>query len=189
MIRSVLTLLVLCLSLIGCGSVPPTPVDRFYRLQPVALSALVPSKAFPAGLAIQPFRADSLYAERPLVYSEDANSRQLRQYHYHLWLYAPAQLVQDHLLASFGKAADRSGKETGPRLEGRILRFDRVLAGKNSTAIVMLELRLRNGAKVLLNKTYQAEQAAADDSVGAHVVAIEQALAAIYRQFLQDAGS
>lgn len=176
MIRSLFAGLVLALTLLGCASTPPAPVDRFYRLQPVSL----PAKAFPAGIAVQAFRADSLYAERPLVYSEE--TRQLRQYHYHLWFYAPAQLVQEHLAASLGVLA----REGGARLEGRIVRFDRVLAGKRSTAVVALELRLMQNNRVLLSKTYQAERLAANETVAAHVEAVEQALSAIYAEFLGD---
>jgi len=177
MIRSLMLSLAFCLSLTACGNTPPAPVDRFYRLQPVSLTP--PAKP----IAVQPLRADSLYAERPLVYSDDNGMRQLRQYHYHLWLYAPAQLVQDHLTASLGAAANAAGR----RLEGRILRFDRIVVGKESRAVVALELSLNEAGKPLFSKTYTAERQAADASVTAHVVAVEQALAAIYGQFLQDA--
>ena len=184
MIRTLFALAAFVLTLAGCGSVPPAPVDRFYRLQPVVLD--LPAKALAGGVALQPFRADSLYAERPLVYGDEANPRQLRQYHYHLWFYAPAQLVQDHLAASLGKLVDPAGKENASRLEGRILRFDRMLAGKSSKAVVALELRLMKGNKLILGKTYTAERMAADESVAAHVVAVEEALAAIYAEFLKD---
>ena len=185
MIRILFALAAIVLTLAGCGSVPPAPVERFYRLQPVLLD--LPAKALNGGIPLQPFRADSLYAERPLVYGDEASSRQLRQYHYHLWLYAPAQLVQDHLAASLGKLVDAAGKDNAPRLEGRILRFDRMLVGKSSKAVVALELRLVKGNKLILGKTYAAERMAADESVAAHVAAVEQALAAIYVEFLKDA--
>lgn len=75
-------LLSFCLMLAACGSVPPTPTDR--RLQ--ATSVPAPIKAVHGPVSVH-FQADSLYAERPIVYTEDAAQRQLRQYHYHLWLY------------------------------------------------------------------------------------------------------
>ncbi|WP_301101774.1 ABC-type transport auxiliary lipoprotein family protein [Propionivibrio sp.] len=182
-------LLSLSLLLSACGNVPPAPIDRFYRLQPVSLSSS--AKALPGAVAVQPFRADSLYAERPIVYSEATSLRQLRQYYYHLWLYPPAQMVREHLLASLGNAVDLSGGNTAANvLDGRILNFERVLSGKNSkavaVAVVALELSLYAAGKPLLNKTYQAEQAAADDSLDAFVVAMEQALSRIYAEFLAD---
>jgi ABC-type uncharacterized transport system auxiliary subunit len=178
-------LLALCLLLSACGSVPPAPIDHFYRLQATPVSAA--TKAFSGAIAVLPFRADSLYAERPIVYAEEANLRQLRQYHYHLWLYAPAQMVQRHLVASLGTALDLSGDSTAANvLEGRVVGFERVLAGKNSKAVVALELTLTSSGKTRLSKTYQAEQLATDDSLGAFAVAMEQALAKIYAEFLVD---
>lgn len=178
------TLLSFCLLLAACGSVPPAPTDRFYRLQPVSVSSA--SKALPGAVAVQTFRADSLYAERPIVHAEESSLRQLRQYHYHLWLYPPAQMVQGHFVSSLGGALDLSGSNAHFVLDGRILGFERVLSGKNSKAVVALELRLLAGGKPLLNRTYQAEQVATDDSLDAFAVAMEQALAKIYAEFLAD---
>ena len=93
----------LLLLLAACGSVPPAPTDRFYRLQPAHVAPAATS--LPGAVAVNAFRADSLYAERPIVYSDEASLRQLRQYHYHLWLYPPAQIVQEHFKASLGSAA------------------------------------------------------------------------------------
>ena len=175
----------LCLLLAGCGSIPPTPTDSFYRLQPVPLSTA--GKAFSGDIAVQPLRADSLYSERPIVYSEASSLRQLRQYHYHLWLYPPAQQVQRHLAASLGSAPElASGGHSANVLEGRIVSFERVVSGKNSKAAVSLELRLLADGKPRVNKTYVAEQSASDDSLGAFAVAMEQALGRIYADFLAD---
>lgn len=177
--------LVLALLLAGCGSVPPAPVDRFYRLQPVIVSS---AEKLPSGaIFVQPFRADSLYAERPMIYSEAASASQLRQYHYHLWLYPPAQLVRENLLASLRASLDLSGESSAVNvLEGRVVGFERALSGKSSKAVVSLELRLQAGGKTVLNKTYQAEQQAGDESLDAFAVAMEQALGKIYVAFLAD---
>jgi len=178
-------LLALCLVLTACANVPPTPVDHFYRLQASPVSALV--KATIGPIAVLPFRADSLYAERPIVYAEEASLRQLRQYHYHLWLYPPAQTVQRHFLASLGNALDlRAEGNAANVLEGRVLGFERLVSGKTSKAVVALELTLTNAGQPRLSKTYQAEQSATDDSLGAFAVAMEQALAKTYTEFLSD---
>jgi ABC-type uncharacterized transport system auxiliary subunit len=178
-------LLAIGLLLAGCGSVPPAPIDRFYRLQPVSVSAA--SRLLPGAVVVQPFRADSLFAERPIIYSEESSQRQLRQYHYHLWLYPPAQLVREHFTSSLGGALDLTGGDSAPNaLDGRVASFERVVSGKNSKAVVALELRLQAGGKIMLSKTYQAEQSAGDESLGAFVVAMEQALGKIYAEFLAD---
>ena len=83
-LTAILSTFVMLVLMTACGSVPPAPTDRFYRLQPVQ----VPSApvALSGAVAVHAFSADSLYAERPIIYSEEASQRQLRQYHYHLWL-------------------------------------------------------------------------------------------------------
>ena len=170
----------------ACGSVPPAPTDRFYRLQPVQISS-APAAASGA-IAVNTFSADSLYAERPIIYSDEASLRQLRQYHYHLWLYPPAQLVRENFLASLGSALNLAGDggQATDMIDGRILSFERVLSGRNSTAVVALELSLKTGGRTRLQKTYRAEQRASDDTLGAFAVAMEQALGKIYSEFLAD---
>ena len=79
----------------------------------------------------------------------------------------------------------RSG-DGGVRLDGRVLRFDRMLDGPRSKAAVALELRLTRSGKTLLEKTYAAEQVAADSSMAAHAAATEQALALIYGELRKD---
>jgi len=183
--RSHTLLLIVCLFVSACSSVPPAPADRFYRLQAVNLPSVV---KVPFGtIAVQPFRADSLYAERPVIYAEETSLRQLRQYHYHLWLYPPAQMVQTNLVSSLGRVFDFSGDSAARNtLEGRVVSFERVLSGKSSKAVVALELQLRVDGKARIRKLYQAQQPAMDESLEAFVVAVEQALANIYVEFLDD---
>ena len=179
---STVSLLVL---ITACGSVPLAPTDRFYRLQPVQ----VPSApvALSGAVAVHAFSADSLYAERPIIYSDEASQRQLRQYHYHLWLYPPAQLVRENFLASLGGALNLAGGGQAPNvIDGRIVNFERMLSGQNSAAVVALELSLKTDGKTRLQKTYRAEQRASDDTLGAFAVAMEQALGKIYSEFLAD---
>jgi ABC-type uncharacterized transport system auxiliary subunit len=182
--RRFFALLPIILFVSACSSIPPAPVDSFYRLQPVNGSQ---TKALPGAVAVRTFRADSLYAERPIIYVDEARPRELRQYHYHLWLYPPAQTVQEHLTASLGSALDfTSSGEASYTLAGRVLGFERVISRGSSKAVVALGLRLTSGEKVLLDKTCRAEQVAADDSLGAFVVAMEQALGRVYAEFLAD---
>ena len=179
-------LLFFCLTLAACGSVPPTPTDHFYRLQPTSVPA--PIKAVHGTVKVH-FQADSLYAERPIIYTDDAASRQLRQYHYHLWLYPPAQMVEANLMDSLTQAFDFSrSKNSENVLEGRVLAFERVVSGKSSKAVVALELRLVASGRVLTNKVYKAEYVAVDDSMGAFAEAMEKALAKLYAEFLADLG-
>ena len=175
--------LLLSLALAGCGSVPPAPVDHFYRLQ-----APTPSTTTAvANIEVRRVQADSLYAERPIVYSEVGNQRQLKQYHYHLWLYPPAQMVRDDLRAQLPKA--NIGNKTALVVDARIVAFDRIVSGTGSTAQAALEVSISSsagGKPVLIEKRYQAEQASSDNSITAFVVAMEGALSKIYAELQRD---
>ncbi|MCP5268060.1 MAG: membrane integrity-associated transporter subunit PqiC [Zoogloeaceae bacterium] len=176
--------LLIILGLSACGSVPPAPVDRFFRLQASEIPA---AGTLPIALEIRNVRADSLYAERPIVFSDAADPRQLRQYHYHLWLYPPAQLVREHMRSSFGTgsgAANGTGKTL--TMDARIVSFERLLDGKRSSAKIALEVTLLAGDKSLLVKRYQAAQTTSDDSFSAFAVAMEEALSRIYGEILRD---
>ena len=175
--------LLLSLALAGCGSVPPAPVDHFYRLQ-----APTPSTTTAvANIEVRRVQADSLYAERPIVYSEVGNQRQLKQYHYHLWLYPPAQMVRDDLRAQLPKV--NIGNKTALVVDARIVAFDRIVSGTGSTAQAALEVSISSSAEgkpVLIEKRYQAEQASSDNSITAFVVAMEGALSKIYAELQRD---
>jgi ABC-type uncharacterized transport system auxiliary subunit len=184
MIRQGLLLLALGLLLGGCGSAPPAPVDRFYRLQASVLPA---AASLPATLEVRNVRGDSLYAERPIVFSDASDARQLRQYHYHLWLYPPAQLVRDHFRASLaGAAAPASVGKPALHLDIRIVGFERVLNGKAGAAQAVLEVSVFSGERLLLGKRYSSTQIATDESFSAFSAAMELALNQIYGEILGD---
>jgi uncharacterized lipoprotein YmbA len=167
-------------ALAGCGSVPPAPADNFYRLQTPAAAAT----QLPVAVEIRRVQADSLYAERPIVYSEAGNPRQLRQYHYHLWLYPPAQMLRDVLRTQLPTAASASGKTV--TLDARIVAFDRIVSGSNSSAQAALEVTVTSGNQTLIEKRYQAGQASSDATLTAFVVAMEGALERIYAEVARD---
>lgn len=166
--------------LAGCGSVPPAPVDRFYRLQEEKLAgAALPA----AGLRIGAVRADSLYGERPIVFVRDDDARQLRQYHYHLWLYPPAQTVRDHLRAALGDAVREDAKLTA---DVRVVAFERVLDGGKGRARAALHFSVAGPGGSVLDATYRAEVPATADSFSAFGAAMEEALRQIYAAMLRD---
>jgi ABC-type uncharacterized transport system auxiliary subunit len=188
MIRPALFLLVAQLLLSGCGTAPPVPSDRFYRLSTVQIPP-------PGGtarietLAIHALRAESLYAERAMVFTDERNPRQLRQYHYHLWLYPPSQLVHDHLAASLSEAISITpAGQAKLALQGRILRFDRILGAERDHAAVTLELQLLEDGRPVFGKIYEAVEPTADDSFPGFVEAMERALSSIYADLLIQLG-
>lgn len=190
MIKRALISVLLASAIAACGNAPPAPVDRFYRLQATPLAA---ATTLPVRIEVRQISADSLYAERAIVFSERSDPRQLRQYHYHLWLYPPAQLVRDHLRASLD--GGRTASTGGPAplaFDARIVAFERVVdgaAGSAGAARAALEVSLSAGGTPLLNKRYEAEYAAGDGSMSAFSAAMEQALGKIYAEVARDAGA
>lgn len=158
--------------LAACGSAPPAPSDRFYRLQ-------VSAPPLAKTVGVRSVRADSLYAERPIVFTHADDSRQLRQYHYHLWLYPPARMVQDHLQAALGGTAVRDAVRF---IDVRITHFERVLDDRHGRALAGLEVAFSDARGMQDVRHYRAEVAAADGSWPAFAAAMETALGEIYRQ-------
>lgn len=186
--------IVLGLALAACQTAP-APEDNFYRLLPVTVAPELPQPVRQGGMAVEVLRADSLYSERAVVYADADHPRLLKQYHYHLWLYPPGQLVQEQLVASLRRsnpgAAVVQGERAAPArytVTGRVLRFERVVAPEGATAVVELELALESGdaAAPLLRRTYSAEAAAPRATVGGFGEAMEQALERIYSAFAAD---
>lgn len=183
-----LVLFTLTVLLSACGTAPPVPSDHFFRLSPVHVAALDGSPRTEA-LTIHAIRAESLYAERAMVFTDEHNPRQLRQYHYHLWLYPPSQLVQDHLTSSLAESIEIApAGQAKLALQGRILRFDRILGAKQNYAAVTLELQVLDNGRPVLSKTYEAVQPTLEDSFPAFIEAMERVLASIYGDFLLDLG-
>ncbi|MBK9445948.1 MAG: hypothetical protein IPO00_07590 [Betaproteobacteria bacterium] len=168
--------LLLIFALAGCGSVPPAPADNFYRLQTPAAAAT----QLPVAVEIRRVQADSLYAERPIVYSEAGNPRQLRQYHYHLWLYPPAQMLRD----ASRSVADTSHSQRQDRDAGRPHRRLLIASSAATTAAHRPPPRSDRHFRQpdADRERHQAEQASSDATLTAFVVAMEGALGASMRK-------
>lgn len=202
-----LGLLVLALAgLAGCiGSAPPVPRDHYYRVlvTPPAQGSTLQSTTgqtaagitFPGVLSVAPLDADGLLRERPLLYSATGSATEMQQHDYHYWMDPPPKMLQaqlvDYLRASgLAKAVItpdlrvRSGYE----ITGRLKRFERLLGGGPTRVVAEIELALveTKGNQLLVIETYSAEVAAADDSVEASVLALNQALGRIFERFLVD---
>ncbi len=203
--------------LTGClGSAPPVPRDHYYRVlvapptrgdapQSAAgqsasgQSAAGPSATgimFPGVLSVAPLDADGLLRERPLLYSATGGAHEVQQHDYHYWMDPPPKMLQaqlvDYLRASgVAKAVITPNLRVRPDYEitGRLKRFERLLGGGPTRVVAEIELALVETGRnqLLVVETYSAEIAAADDSVEASVLALDQALARIFERFLADA--
>ncbi|GAB6042064.1 ABC-type transport auxiliary lipoprotein family protein [Endothiovibrio diazotrophicus] len=193
--RRIALLLATVATLAGCGSAPPVPENRFYRL-PVEAPVALAAPAVPGVLAVGTIHSDGLHAERPVLYAEAGRSAELTQYHYHAWADAPPLLIQESLLLHLRSAraaplvvTDDARADWDYRLYGRLRRFERLLdeaGGSRVVAELELGLESRDGRQPLLLKDYRAEEPVAEDSLDATAGAFSRALGRIYRDLTED---
>ncbi len=193
--RKILAAALAALTLAACqGGGEPPPVDRFYR---IAISApdMPRGPSLPGTVMVDRLDADGLMRERPVVYSTDADGYSLAQHEYDYWVEPPARLLQAELvryLRSAGIARSVVTPELRVQSEfeviGTVRRFERLIGRSAPRVAVTLELALvdRTGDNPRVVKTYAAEIACPDDTVDASVTAFNEAIAAIFAEFLAD---
>lgn len=184
----------LLLLLSACQSAPPVAQDKYFRLS-VSGGPTLTQPVLHDAMYVAPLRADGLYAERAMLYASLERPRELQQYHYQFWSEPPALLLQEHLRASLQanhlatQVTDAaSANRVGYWLNGKILRLEKLTDKNQSKAIVELRLVLQKTKpfEILWEHNYAAEEAIADHSQNAYVIATELALQRIYGQLGQD---
>jgi ABC-type uncharacterized transport system auxiliary subunit len=185
-------------SLAGCtifGNAPPIPDDRYYLLpydsgppadHPPLLRGLV---------AVERPRADGLHSERAMLYIDPSRPLEIRRYHYHFWSDSPPALIQTDMVnyfahTDFASRVLRSANGVSPDyvVEGRLLRFERILYSDGPKVAVSLQLELSkpSGGGQLWVQTYSEQAKAKGNTMHATVEAYDAALKAIYKKFEND---
>lgn len=193
--KAILSAAVLTLVLAGCqGGSDPAPVDRFYRIA-ISTPEMPEGPSLPGTVMVDRLDADGLMRERPVVYSMDADGFSLAQHEYDYWVEPPARLLQAELVRYLRSAGiARSVVTPELRVEsdfeviGTVRRFERLIGRSAPRVAVTLELALvdRAGDRPRVVKTYSAEIVCPDDTVDASVSAFNEAIAAIFAEFLID---
>lgn len=184
------------LAFVGCAKSPAPPADTFYRLPPTAAQTLA-SPVTDGPLLIQEVRAEGLYRERMIVYTEDSAPQSLHAHPYQLWLVPTARLLQDHLVAYLRDARaaslviDKSGTSVDPRavkIRMTVRHLEQRLASNGASAEVAMEFRAEGpeGDARVFVRDYRANIPARDTSVEAAVAAMGAGLKQIYDEFARD---
>ncbi len=187
-----------CWALTGClGSTEAVPPDHYYRITVDQPDQPAPSVAFPGVLSIATFDGDGLVRGRPVLFTTDGHKGTLRQHNYHYWVDSPSRLLQGQL-ATFLKNSALAETVVTPEMRvradyelvGRIIRLERVLGVGPPRVAVKLELSVvRLGDHTLVStNTFSSEINCVDDSVGAAITAINQAVGKIFNDFVASAG-
>ncbi|WP_193366942.1 ABC-type transport auxiliary lipoprotein family protein [Pelagibius marinus] len=180
--------------LAGClGSAPPVPRDHYYRLLVPTPEQSAGEAPLPGIMTVELLQADGLLRERPLLYSESGESYELQQHNYHYWNDAPPRMLQDQMV-TYLRRSGVSRQVVTPdmriradyQVSGKVRRLERLLGGGPPRVFVEIELALLrlSDDRVLVVETFGAEEAAADESVDAAIVALNRATAQIFDRFL-----
>ena len=190
--------ILLSFMLVACGSQPPVPEDRFYRLpdiqhkqtdaKPISITLSKPVK-------LERIDTEGLYQERAILYIDNSYPLELRRYHYHHWLNTPADMVSEHFLSYLRSVlpTGKVGRYTAEprvgnyRIGGKLLRFERIMNSGSPIASVTLELWLNTDDHTqVFTKEYSINEQAKDGSMHATAVAFGKALEQTYAYFIQD---
>ena len=182
------------LGLSACGSAPPVPEDRYYRLQAVFAGAAHKSALLAGTIEVDRFVADGLTSERPVVYSKAGQPNEVKAYHYNFWIKPPTVMLRDELV-SFLREAKVADVIVTPAmrvqadyvLTGKIKHLEQVVGTPHRTMLeVELGLRRPTDGKLLFLKSYRQENVSGGPAVGAAVDSLNTALSIVYADFLQD---
>jgi len=161
--------------LLGGCAVTTVPDQTWHRLPPPP-AVTKATVALDMPVVVTGFDADGIYADQALVYALDPDSRQVRQYHYQLWVDPPVRILQRRLVERLRQAAladvvtdELPASVPALRIKGTILRFDRAPLAEGGVA-AMVTLRFRVDAPdhpLLLDRIHRIETPAEDGSIGA----------------------
>ena len=187
-----------CWVLTGClGSTEKAPPDHYYRMSVNEPEQAAPSVAFPGVLSIATFDGDGLVRGRPVLFTMGGIKGTLRQHNYHYWVDSPSRLLQGQLATYLKNSALAESVVTPDmrvradyELVGKILRLERVLGSGPPRVAVKLELSVvrLSDHKLVSTHTYASEINCVDDSVGAAITAMNQAVGEIFNKFVARAG-
>jgi ABC-type uncharacterized transport system auxiliary subunit len=181
------------LGLAACQQ-PPAISDQFYRLD-AAQSVSQAAKGKLAGtVEVERLGADGLTAERPIVYSDAANTTTLEAYSYHFWVESPPVMLRDQLIGYLRAAGVGSTVVTQDMrvradyvIGGRIKRLERVTGGKPGVAVELeLWLRKTNDDRLMVLQSYRVELDGGKDSVAESVNIINRAVSTAFGRFVDD---
>lgn len=182
------------LLLAGCAT-EPVPDFRYFRF--AEASSVSPLKTTPLRmpLVVEPFRADGVVGERPILYATRSETVRLAQYHYQLWNDPPPVMVRQRLMDQLAAAAvaplvtERlSPRVVALRLHGRIEEFQRVrdVSGDQVVVSVLLRLERDRVGLPLLERRFRQQLPVGGESVEDAVRVFGQAVDAIAAELLTE---
>ena len=178
----------------ACVSPSSVPRDHYYRL-PEVNPPNTRAHSVTDRLGITRIAADGLHSERTILFLDQRQPFELQRYHYHHWTQAPPDLIREHLLHYLrtARVADRvvrykPGDSVDGIIYGKLIRFERIIDGKDVKVNVSMELGLRTNDNVghEWEQEYSATVTTQGQTMHDTVLAFGTALEQIYEHFVTD---
>jgi len=154
-------------------------------------------RRLPGVLFVGALDGDGMVRGRPLLYTNTAEGKAVRQHNYYHWLASPARLVQGQLV-TFLNDSNAARCLVTPYMRvradfeqiGRIQRLERVFdtTGTGMVAALVFAVVWQTDREFLLVDSYRAEVRADDDLVRSSVQAMNAVLEQIFTTFAMDLG-
>jgi ABC-type uncharacterized transport system auxiliary subunit len=180
--------------LAGCGGAGPTPETNYYRLAGATNVAALATPATQRPVVVKVPRATGVRNERNVLYSEDPNSINLKQYHQHYWEESPANMVQawmiDYLRARNVSPTVVRRSSSGERItvSSWLTRFERILSEGERSVIVAMEFHaeVSGQSEPLHIGEHRSEQPVGRSDMEGTALAFSAALENIMKRFDAD---
>lgn len=191
--RILVSLLLLVVA--GCSSTAPLPEDRFFRLERVQPTEMLPRPLLTGGLVVDDVRADPLRSGRAILYGDHDLPLQLQRYHYEFWVDQPPRMLQDVLvswLRSTGVADTVAGGDDPAaawRLSAQLLKFEEVRDANGVAHVeVAMQFSLSSTAskRPLWTRDYTEQRAVRGVQMHATAQAMQGALAGLLADLQAD---
>lgn len=180
--------------LLAACSPPTVPDVTYYHLPPAARVERVPKALSVLPIEVSTFRAEGVYAEQSVLYATTPDAGALRAFHYQLWSDPPSRGLQERLTSRLRDSGiaplvtDRlPASVQALRVQGRIRHYERVQQDQNVVVQVEFEMRVeQDSGEPLLEQSYNAREAASNDTMAATVQAFGNAVDTAFAKFQAD---
>jgi len=191
---TLLPILLLTLTLSGCGSSGPARTDSYYRLD-LSASPAKASHRFPGTVLVSKLDGRGFAGDRAMIFRDAGKQDQVQRYTYHLWAEAPPLSLQD-LMARYLREAEIAEFVVTPTqrvradliISGTLFRIEHHPYDSPPNVTIDLELGIvrADRREPLLLKRYRSTQTTSDEQISSAIPAFNRAVADIFAEFLTD---
>lgn len=194
--KKALAILSMTVALAACS--PATVPDvTYFRLPPPTPLPHADKPLTSLPIEVEVFRGEGIYAEQALIYATNEHSTELRTYHYQLWGDPPSRGLQARLTKMLRDSGVSNlvtdtlpASDQALRVQGTIVRYERVQNGQTYSAHVAFDIRVeQDSGEPVLEQTYAGDADAPDATIAGTVQAFGTAVDQAFAKFYGDLAS